>query len=103
MKDLGELHYCLGINITHDEDGIVLHQKQYITSLLERFGLTEAKTVSTQVDLNVQLVKHDGVSKEVDSVKYQSMVGSLFHDAMATRPDIGQAVGAVSKSSSKPT
>ena len=53
MKDLGQLHYCLGISITHDEDGIVLHQKQYITSLLERFGLTEAKTVSTPSDVNV--------------------------------------------------
>ena len=82
---------------------IVLHQKQYITSLLERFGLTEAKTVSTPSDVNVQLVKDDGVSKDVDSVKYQSMVGSLLYAAMATRPDIGQAVGAVSKFSSKPT
>ena len=103
MKDLGQLHYCLGVSVVHNDDGILLHQKQYITSLLERFGLTEAKPVSTPSDLNVQLVKDDGVSKGVDPVKYQSMVGSLLYAAMGTRPDIGQAVGAVSKFNSKPT
>ena len=70
--------------------------------MLKRFGLTEAKTVSTPADLSVKLVKDDGISKEVDPVKYQSMVGRLYA-AMATRPDIAQAVGAVSKFNSKPS
>ena len=34
---------------------------------------------------------------------YQSMVGSLFHAARATRPDIAHAVGTVSKFNSTPT
>ena len=77
--------------------------QQYILNMLTRFGLAEAKTVSTPADINVSLVKNDGVSKEVDSTLYQSMVGSLLYAAMATRPDIAQAVGTVSKYNSNPT
>ena len=56
----------------------------------------------TPADTNVKLVKDDG-SNPVDLVKYQSMVGSLLYAAVATRPDIAQAVGAVSKYNSCPT
>ena len=105
MKDMGKLHYCLGISISHDEENhcIFLQQKQYILKMLKRFGLAEAKTVSTPADLNVTLVKDDGVSKDVDSTLYQSMVGSLLYAAMATRPDIAQSVGVISKFNSNPS
>ena len=47
--------------------------------------------------------KDNGVSKPVDQVHYQSMVGSLLYAAITMRPDIAQAVGAVSKFNSCPT
>ena len=105
MKDLGKLHYCLGISIQYDEEKghLWMNQRQYIQSLLERYGLAQAKTVSTPADINVKLVKNDGVSKPVNQVNYQSMVGSLLYASIATRPDIAQAVGAVSKFNSCPT
>ena len=67
------------------------------------YGLTEAKTISTPADLSVKLKKDDGVSNGVDPIVHQSMVGSLLYAAIATRPDIAQAVGVVSKFNSKPT
>ena len=105
MKDLGKLHFCLGVHITYDEEkGILLmHQKQYITKILEKYQMTEAKTVSTPASIDVKLQKDDGSSKGVDAINYQSMVGSLLYAAVATRPDIAQAVGAVSKFSANPT
>ena len=51
----------------------------------------------------MKLVKDDGAAKLADPVYYQSMVGSLLYAAIATRPDIAQAVGAVSKYNSCPT
>ena len=51
----------------------------------------------------MRLKKDDGVSKAINPVLYQSMVGSLLYPGIATRPDIFQAVGAVSKFSSKPS
>lgn len=103
MKDMGQLHYCLGVNIVYGQNCVWLHQKQYITLMLGKFGLTDANTVSTPADCNVKLVKDDHVSKSTDQVEYQSMVGSLLYIAMGTRPDIAQAVGAVSKFCSNPT
>lgn len=80
-----------------------MHQKQYILKLLEKYKLVDAKKVSTPADPNVKLCKNDEVSKSVDPVLYQSMVGSLLYVATATRPDISQAVGVVSKFNSNPT
>lgn len=105
MKDLGELHYCLGIAINYDRSNgtIRLHQKQYILRLLEKYRLMSAKRASTPADPNVKLCKNDEVSKPVDPSVYQSMVGSILYVAIATRPDISQAIGVVSKFNSNPT
>ena len=53
MKDLGELHYCLGVNV-HVKT-TYLCQSQYIERLLDKYGLSEANTVSTPMDLSVKL------------------------------------------------
>ena len=105
MKDMGKLHYCLGINIEQDEKQkcLWMHQQQYILKLIEKYGLSEAKTVPTPADPSSKLKKDDGTSKDVDPNEYQSMVGSLLYAAIATRPDIAQAVGVVSKFNSKPS
>ena len=49
MKDMGKLHYCLGITIEQDSEQkcLWMHQKQYILKMLEKFGLSEAKPVSS--------------------------------------------------------
>ena len=68
--------------------------------MLDKFQFQNAEPPA---DPNVRLCKDDSVSKPVDSLKYQSMVGSLLYTAIATRPDISHAVGTVSEYSSKPT
>ena len=67
-----------------------MDQRHYTHLLLSRYGLSEAKPFTTPA-----VVKDDGVSK--------SIVGSLLYAAIATRPDIAQAVRAVSKFNSCPT
>ena len=105
MKDMGELHYCLGITIKQDkaDKTVEIQQKQYIMRILEKYGLQDSKPVSTPADPNAKLKKDDRISKPVDSALYQSMVGSLLYAAVATRPDISQAVGVVCKFSLKPS
>ena len=87
---MGKLHYCLGISIDHNEDGkcIRMHQKQYIQAMLEKFGLTQANAALTPADVNVILKKDDETSKPVDSIQYQSLVGSLLYCAIGTRPEV---------------
>ncbi len=57
----------------------------------------------TPADVNVILKRDDETSKPVDSIQYQSLVGSLLYCAIGTRPDTAQAVGAVSKFNSNPS
>ncbi len=47
MKDLGELHYILGIQVKRDRKARSLHlsQKQYISTVLERFGMLHCKPI----------------------------------------------------------
>ena len=78
MKDMGQLHYCLGVNIVYGQNRVWLHQKQYISLMFRKFGLEDANTVSTPADCNVKLVKDDHVSKPTYQAEYQSMVGSLL-------------------------
>ena len=103
MTDMGSLHFCLGVSVEQSTDKIKLSQKQYIQKLLKRYELDDANPVCTPMDLNVRLVADDGLSKPTDKSRYQSMVGSLLYVAVATRPDICQAVAAVSKFNSAPT
>ena len=88
MKDLRKLHYCLGISIQHYEEreSLWMDQRQHIQSLLKRYGLSQAKLAKTPADVNVKLVKNDGVSMPVNQVNYQSMVGSLLYASIATVP-----------------
>eukprot|EP00794_Sanderia_malayensis_P004292 gene4292-4861_t len=103
MKDMGSLHYCLGVNIEQHESEFRLSQKQYIIKMLERHSLQDATPASTPMDPNVQHVINDGYSKPSDKTEYQSMISSLLYTAIGTRPDISQAVGALSKFNVSPT
>jgi hypothetical protein len=43
LKDLGDLHYFLGIQLKKKGNGIVLSQEKYVTDLLERVGMKNCK------------------------------------------------------------
>lgn len=101
MKDLGQLHYCLGISAEFDGTELKIHQKHYIKQMIDRYGMTDCKVVTTPMATDTQLVKDDG-SKPVDRVLYQSIVGSLLYVSTATRPDISYCVGVLSKFNSSP-
>jgi hypothetical protein len=44
MKDLGDLHFFLGIPVTRTPAGFFLSQKQYAEDILERAGMDNCKT-----------------------------------------------------------
>ena len=104
VKDMGPLHYVLGISCVQDDENgkIGLCQEMYIDKLVNKFGLTDAVPVSTPSDTNVTLMKYDGISKSVDKSYYQSLVGSLLYVALSTRPDIQYAVSTIAKYNANP-
>jgi hypothetical protein len=60
MKDLGTLSYFLGLEVTSSTDGYYLSQAKYASDLLSRAGLTDSKTTSSPLEINVKLLATDG-------------------------------------------
>ena len=100
MVRFSSIRFLLAFAVQLD---FLIHQGQYIEKMLKKFGQTAAKSVSTPADSNFKLQKEDGVSRPIDTISYQSLVGSLVYAAITTRPDIAQAVGAVTKFCENPT
>src|SRR5258708_6620150 len=88
MRDLGEAHWFLVMEITHDQvaQTISIDQRQYIRKILGHFGLDKVQLVSTPMATNLKLPKME--SPTIDQCMYQSMLGSLMYTAIGTRPDI---------------
>ncbi|WMV57458.1 hypothetical protein MTR67_050843 [Solanum verrucosum] len=95
MKDLGSLHYFLGVEIVHNTAGALLLQRKYISNLLHRFDLAEVKPVQTP--LYSKLDWHSVDTQLLDNpFMYRKMVGSLQYLSF-TRPDIQYAVNMASQ------
>lgn len=52
LKDLGELHYFLGIEVSKVQNGIVLSQDKYANDLLKRVGMTNCKPANTPLSVS---------------------------------------------------
>ena len=106
MKDLGTLHYCLGLRITRNRETrtIAIDQTRYIEGVLERYGMADCKSIGTPLDPGTKLVKGGDLAEneEMRGVPYINAVGSLMYAMLGTRPDIAQAVGVLSKFSADP-
>lgn len=90
MKDLGPLHFFLGIQVRRTRHGFFLHQGQYAEELLERAGMTNCKPTPTPVDTKPK-VSSLGSAPATDGAHYRSIAGALQYLTL-TRPDIAYAV-----------
>lgn len=108
MKDLGLAKYILGMEIIRNDNGsISIHQGRYIKDVLERFNMTNCKSVTTPADVSQKLTsemcpKDESERKSMENVPYQEAVGSLLYAAQVSRPDIQFAVGSVSRFNNNP-
>ena len=105
IKDMGRLHYFLGMKILQDDQSgdVWIGQPAYTESFLKKFGMFESKPVSTPVDTRTKLLKATDEDQCVDQQLYQSAVGSLLYLSVGTRPDITYSVSTMARFSAKPT
>lgn len=103
MEDMGELKYILGIAVERDKENrtVTLSQAKYIDDMMKRYQLTEGRTYNTPLDSNVTM-QYSDTDTPVDTHEYQSIVGSLMHLMVCTRPDLAFAVARLSQFQSKP-
>lgn len=96
--DLRNVRYCLGIELTQQEDGIKICQSGYIRDILDRFRMSDSKPVSTPLDPGTKLVKNEEEpNTEEKEFPYQELVGALTYLAVCTRPDIAYSVSYLSQ------
>nr|GEZ57651.1 putative reverse transcriptase, RNA-dependent DNA polymerase [Tanacetum cinerariifolium] len=91
MKDLGNLRYFLGIEVTRSPKGIFICQKKYILDLLVEIGMIYCKPAETPMITNQKLLMKIK-AKLANRDRYQRMVGKLIY-LSHTRPDISYAIG----------
>ncbi|XP_019465354.1 PREDICTED: uncharacterized protein LOC109363548 [Lupinus angustifolius] len=94
MTDLGSLSYFLGFEFLRIDAGILMHQKKYISDVLERFNMLEYNLATTTFETGHILGKENPEDKSVDSTLYRQMIGSLRY-ICNSRPYLAYGVGLV--------
>jgi histone deacetylase 1/2 len=59
LKDLGDLHYFLGIEVKKVRNGILLTQQKYTSDLLHRVGMMNSKPMNTPMSSANKLSIYD--------------------------------------------
>ncbi|KAL5729905.1 hypothetical protein ACHQM5_002793 [Ranunculus cassubicifolius] len=88
VKNLGPIHYFLGLEIQKTSTGYFLHQSKYATDILSKAFMLDCKPCSTPSSTSYKL---DGINGEplspTEASTYRSIVGALQYLSW-TRPDI---------------
>ncbi|KAK2967357.1 hypothetical protein RJ640_026371 [Escallonia rubra] len=95
MKDLGQLRYFLGIEVSRSRHGISLSQRKYVLDLRTETGMLTCKPVETPMEINHELGTSSSQSL-VDVGRYQRLVEKLIY-LTNTRPEIAYVVSMVSQ------
>uniref|UniRef100_A0A2N9HZL1 Integrase catalytic domain-containing protein n=1 Tax=Fagus sylvatica TaxID=28930 RepID=A0A2N9HZL1_FAGSY len=83
MKDLGSLHYFLGIQVQPFVDGIFLSQQKYAREILARASMSGCKPIGTPLAQKLKL-QHEG-GPLVDATNYRSIVAADWAGCPDTR------------------
>jgi hypothetical protein len=66
MKDLGLMHYYLGLKVWQSPEKIFLNQGKYAVEILKRFDMLEYKSMNTPMETKLKLLV-DTSSELVDA------------------------------------
>jgi hypothetical protein len=92
LRDLGDVHYFLGIEVQSTGMGLMLRQHKYILDILTRAGMTTCKPVDTPVSPSKLAIQPDHPFS--DPTRFRQIEGALQYLTF-TRPDICFAVNRV--------
>ncbi|GJV03491.1 hypothetical protein Tco_1337060 [Tanacetum coccineum] len=86
MSMMRELTNFLGLQIKHDDKGILICQEQYTKNLLKKYEIFDSSSVKKPM-VSPNNLGPDLAGKSVNETSYRGMIGSLMY-LIVTRPDI---------------
>eukprot|EP00253_Pinus_taeda_P014262 PITA_14262 len=95
MKDLGQMHYFLGLEVWQQKDKIFLGQGRYATEILKRFRMQDCRPMATQMITNWKKIDASE-DKDIDPTLYRQFIASLMY-LVNTRLDICYVVNTLSQ------
>lgn len=97
MKDLGLMHYFLGLEVWQRPNEIILSQGKYTIDILKRFGIMDYKPMLTPMETNLKKLSISAANSDfIDPLEYRQLIGSLMY-LVNTKPDICYAVSSLSQ------
>jgi histone deacetylase 1/2 len=103
LKDLGDLHFFLGIEVKKTQTGLLLTREKYAADLLAKVGMKDCTTSPTPLSSTEKLSLTEGSPLGPDdSTQYRSIVGALQYLTLK-RPDISFSVNKVCQYLHAPT
>ena len=86
MKEIGMMHYLLGMEVWQSTYGIFLGQGKFTVDILKRFKILDCKEIAIPMESNLKLLC-DASSYSIDAMMYHQMIDSLMY-LNNTRPNI---------------
>ncbi|KAL3838972.1 hypothetical protein ACJIZ3_023563 [Penstemon smallii] len=93
VRNLGGLHYFLGLECSRSSSGLLISQKKYILDLLRRTNMADCKPINSPMATNTRHTAYDSPSFDNPTL-YRSVVGSLQY-LLFTRSDLAFSVNKV--------
>jgi ATP-binding cassette subfamily B (MDR/TAP) protein 1 len=104
MKDVGDFHFFLGMEMERDRAQCLIYINQigYFKEIFKRFGMKDCKAIRVPLDPKTKLkknVKNDEMAK----VPYQKVVGSLMYAMLCTQPNLAYPISIVNQHVANPS
>nr|GFA01748.1 hypothetical protein [Tanacetum cinerariifolium] len=101
MSMMGQMSFCLGLQISQSPRGIFINQSKYASEIVKKYGLHSIDSVNTPMIENKKL-DEDLQGKPFDATLYCGMIRSLMY-LTASRPDLIYVICLCARYQAKPT
>ncbi|XP_019267683.1 PREDICTED: uncharacterized protein LOC109244965 [Nicotiana attenuata] len=100
IKDLGQLHYFLGLEVMYKDDGVIISQRKFVLDMLKEYNCLDYKPCSSPLEPTIKLKAKEGTILQ-DPTYYRKLVGKL-NFLTNTRLDIAYSVQHLSQFMQEP-
>ncbi|XP_055632514.1 uncharacterized protein LOC129772989 [Toxorhynchites rutilus septentrionalis] len=99
---LGGVRHFLGMEFQQEYGVYQISLSNYIDNLIEKYGVRDAKTARSPMDIGYPKQKEQGKLFE-DATKYRSLIGGQLYISVNARPDIAACTAILGRKVSAPS